>query len=387
MREKNKISVTTLIFAISYALFVFSLFNRDVSDISTLYWWTLPVKYGALALLTGGILSRAYTQRQIMWIVILLAIDALAMINSGVLTFFVITLFAVLGTKIKDKTILNIAFTTLCIYIALVLILFCAGIYKDVITNRYVGTSDRHSLGFYHSNVLPLLYSYLIGYGLLSNRIKKNGYILAMLGAFILLQLCGSRNAFAITILLIIGKWFSESVLSKRKIGNIANKVLYIIAKYSVTVLSIISIGIPLLIGQNKIFSVIDSTLSFRFTYILMKIKIDGLHFFPKMTNDMYFSNGIVIDNGYAFIAIRYGLLIIGFLCLAVFITAKHYKDNTFVLIVIILVAVENLIDNDIIDYSCLPYLIIVEKCVIDKFKRKKINYGKSNKCNNEYIQ
>lgn len=387
MRLKNKISLSTFMFAMAYVLFVFYLFNQDVSDIGVLYWLTKPAKYGALAVLTVGIIYSAYKKKQILWIVALLAVDVLVMIKSGVLTFILITLFTILGTKIENKTIIRIAFYTLCGYLALVIIFYGAGVYQDVITNRYVGTSDRHSLGFYHSNVLPLVYSYLIGYGLLGKLIKKNQYVLILLGAVCLFFICGSRNAFWVTVLLVLGKWFSESLFIKRRIGRIMNCILYVTAKYSVFLLSIISIGVPLLIERSKIFSTIDYIFSFRFTYILMKIKSDGLYLLPRMTNEMFFSNGIVIDNGYAFIVLRYGLLIAILLGMAVFITAKHYKDNTFVLIVITLVAIENIIDNDIVDYSCLPYLIIIEKCVIDGFKRKKMSHERFNKRNNEYIQ
>lgn len=385
---KNKVPITTHMFAIAYALFVFSLLNRDVSNTNALYWLTVPAKYGALAILSAGILYTAYTQKQMLRIIILFLIDALVLIQSGVLTFVLITLFAFLAIKIENKMIMKIAFYTLSIYLIMVIILCYIGVFQNVITNRYVGTSNRYSLGFYHSNVVPLIYSYIVAYGLLSNQIKKHMYWLFLTLDICIFFLCGSRNAFLITILLIGGKYFSETRCAQNILkNNIYNTILEFSAKFCVPFLSLISIGIPLLLEQYQLFSKIDSILSYRFTYIWEKIKSDGLHFLPQITNDTFFSDGIVIDNGYAFLAIRYGLFMSILLSIAIYFIAKYYKKNTFVLIVIILVAFENLIDNDIIDYSCLPYLIIAEKCIINGLKSKKEKYGRTYNRNNEYVQ
>ena len=133
-------------------------------------------------------------------------------------------------------------------------------------------------------------------------------------------------------------------------------------------------------------FRTLDYMFSYRFTYIASMIQNWGISLIPKMTNKTYFGNEIVIDNGYAFLIIRYGVLMIIFLSILIYCVAKKYKNNTFVLFLIIVVACSNLIDNDLIDYSVLPYLIISEKCLIEGLRRRS-GYGRSHKRNNEYLQ
>lgn len=54
------------LFLISYVLFVFSLFNRDVSDINVFYSFTIFAKYISLVLLLIGILLGTYTRKEIL---------------------------------------------------------------------------------------------------------------------------------------------------------------------------------------------------------------------------------------------------------------------------------------------------------------------------------
>lgn len=377
MKYKNRLKHTTtyFLFLISYMLFVFSLVNGDVSDIGVLYALTVPAKYISLMILTCGILSKAYSKKKIQWIIVMLCIDFFVLIKSGVLIFILISLFALLSTKLCDEEILKIAYYTLIVYTTIVILMFVLGVYSDVITSRWVGSDARHSFGFYHSNVLPLIYSYLVGYGLAGGIYKKKHYIALIIIDVLLYYLCGSRNALIISALLIFAKWFSDSVIGKSKFKNQINSVVGFLAKFIIPILTTISLVIPLLIDKVMIFKLFDFMLSYRFTYVARMIQNEGIHLITKMTNEMYFSNEIVIDNGYAFLVLRYGILIVAFLEIIVYFVAKKYKDNTFVLMLIIIVACSNLIDNDLIDYSCLPYLIISEKCVIEGLRRRGKSY------------
>ena len=70
-------------------------------------------------------------------------------------------------------------------------------------------------------------------------------------------------------------------------------------------------------------FRMLDYVLSYRFTYIASMIQNLGISLIPKMTNKTYFENEIVIDNGYAFLTIRYGVLMIIFLSILIYCVAK----------------------------------------------------------------
>lgn len=367
--------ISNFLFLISYVLFVFSLFNRDVSDINVFYSFTIFAKYISLVLLLIGILLGTYTRKEILRFIFLLCIDLILLIKSGVLVFIIISLFAFHSTKIKDDKIIKLAYYTLLIFTAITFLLLSLGIFKDGLTSRWVGDSARHTLGFYHSNVLPLIYSYLVGYGLSSGIYKKNHYMFLIIMNFMIYYLCGSRNVLVATLILIGSKWFVDSFLQKSKFKKIINNILCVFAKIIIPFLSMISLIVPLLMDHIVFFQKLDFILSYRFTAIYKIIQTGGIHLITQMTNEMYFDNKIVIDNGYAFLAIRYGIVMLIFLSVITYCIANKYRDNTFVLILIIIVACINFIDNDIIDYSCLPYLIIGEKYFLESFKRRKNNY------------
>ena len=382
IKNSSKISKNNLLFSISYVLFVFSLFNRDVSNTDVLYPLTIPAKYIALVILTVGIMFRAYSKKQIRVVIILLCADLLVLMKSGALIFILISLFAFLANKIEDKDILKVAYFTLLFFTLCVFAFSIVGIYNDEITKRWVGSAARHSLGFYHSNVLPLIYSYLVGYGLLTGIFKKKHYFILLTVDLVIYYFCGSRNSLFTTCLLVLGKWFIDSVIETGRF----KKIICFGAKLIVPLLTAFSVFIPLMLDKVVFFRMLDYMLSYRFTYIASMIQNLGISLIPKMTNKAYFENEIVIDNGYAFLIIRYGVLMIIFLSILIYCVAKKYKNNTFVLFLIIVVACSNLIDNDLIDYSVLPYLIISEKCLIEGIRRRSA-YGRSHKCNNEYLQ
>lgn len=364
----------------AYTLFTFSMFNRDTSNVNIFYTLTNIAKYAALIFSICGAVNTALSKKQFIGLLILLSADLIVTLRTGALLFIIITIFAYLAMKIDNKDICKLAFYTLLIY-TLVTMLFCIlGIYTDLITRRWLDSTDRHSFGFYHSNVVPLIYSYLLAYYLLiiQKKPKMRTYTLLILISFLIYHFCGSRNAVVISILLVIGKIISYTKwLDKGKTARTINKKLYYLAKYSVVFWGIITIIIPIFLKKSRFLNLIDFILSYRFTYIAAKIQHLGLNLFPKMTNEEYFADKIVIDNGYAFVTIRYGLLMLIILSMLVASIAHRYRNNTYVLIVILLITALNFVDNDIFDYSCLPFVIIGIKCLVGDVQnaRKGINH------------
>lgn len=383
MITRSRIGLTHIIFTLSYALFVFSLFNRDVSDINVFYFLTTPAKYVALLLLTVGICLKSYSKHQIKLIAVILCADMIVLVRSGVLIFILISLFALYATKISDKDIIKIAYHILLLLTLSVFALSLLGVFDDKITSRWVNAGVRHSLGFYHSNVFPLIFCYLVGYGILSGIINKKHYLILIILDFVIYHFCGSRNSLFVVLILIIGKLIIDKATNNIRIRNNFNRIVGMIAKTIVPILTFASIVIPLSLDNSSLLRHIDFLLSYRFTYIADMIRKLGIGLIPKMSNDMYFNNEIVIDNGYAFITLRYGILVAILFSVLIYNMAKTYKDDSYVLFAIIVVAVCNLIDNDLIDYSVLPYLIIAEKCTIEGYRNK---YGRFNKCNNELL-
>ena len=149
--------------------------------------------------------------------IILLCADLLVLVKSGALIFILISLFAFFANKLEDKDILRVAYFTLLFFTLCVFIFSIIGIYNDEITKRWVDSATRHSLGFYHSNVLPLIYSYLVGYGLLIGIFKKKHYFILLTIDLVIYYFCGSRNSLFTTFLLVLGKWFIDSVIETGK--------------------------------------------------------------------------------------------------------------------------------------------------------------------------
>ena len=145
---------------------------------------------------------------------------------------------------------------------------------------------------------------------------------------------------------------------------------MFEIGKYIFLFLSIVSVTLPYVITTSSVLQKIDYLLSYRFTLTKMKIDSLGFGMINHITNEQYFNDGIIVDNGYAFVAIRYGLVVLVLLSFIVYTLAKKNNNNIVVLSVIIAVSLVNLIDNDIFDYLCLPFLIIGLKSVIDQYSR-----------------
>lgn len=375
---KYRTKKSELCYFVAYVLFVFSWFNRDVENIGVFYLYTNIAKNISLLFLIIGICCLAPSKRQIKWFLLLLSFDVMLAIRTETLFFIIIALFAYLAIKMPNNTIIKIAFEVLLFFTIGTIILVFAGAYSDVITRRWANSAERHSFGFYHSNVLPLVFSYLVAYYLLltKHRDQRLTYMLIFVIDILLYHFCGSRNAFLIVILLIASRMYSDS---NRKIdktlgrlGKGIKQCLYIGAGFCVWGYSLISFILPYLVNKHEIWKYIDYITSFRFTYIHKKMQILGVGLMPKMTNKDFFSNQIVIDNGFAYVLLRYGILTSFLLGLLVFMTAKRYRDNIFVLMVIIIISTQNFIDNDIFDYSCLPFIIIGIKCSSDVWRERK---------------
>ncbi len=383
MKLRKKINISVVCYALAYAMFVLSLFYKDVSAPEVLERVASVGKYASVGFLIVGALYNAYTKKQLVWIMGLLIVDALLLIKTGVLLFITITLFTYLALNIKDRESIKIAFCTLIIYTVATLLLCKFGVFENLITRRWPDSPKRYTFGFYHSNVLPLIYSYLVAYSLLLMKKNMNiiGAVLLIIVDLYIYKFCGSRNALIVVILLVVGKLIVDTSWFGR-IKNVVNKPLRIIAVVCIPVLTIATLGIALLLNKYSVLKKIDFICSYRFTYISMKIQKLGLSLLPAMTTNEYFKDEVVIDNGYAYVAIRYGIVMIIILSIIVCGLVKKYKNNSLVLGVIILVVIQNLIDNDLLDYSCLPFLILGLKNIVGEKK-----YGRIGKRNNECIQ
>ena len=65
-----------------------------------------------------------------------------------------------------------------------------------------------------------------------------------------------------------------------------------------------------------------------------------------------------MLDNGYLYVIFRYGILIILFYFMVAFLLSEKVKENINLLITLCVVFFANFVDNDLVDYSFLPFIL-----------------------------
>ena len=66
----------------------------------------------------------------------------------------------------------------------------------------------------------------------------------------------------------------------------------------------------------------------------------------------------VVLDNGYLYIILRYGILVLFFYFFIAYLLAQKNKKNICILGTIVMVFIANFVDNDLVDYSFLPFIL-----------------------------
>ena len=184
-----------------------------------------------------------------------------------------------------------------------------------------------------------------------------------MIFAVIVNVFCRSRNAIIISLLL------SVFVILAKKKENGENKVLYHATVLSIPVMSIFSFSMMFLLLRGGIWNTIDTFFSGRFRLAIFKMRRIGFHFINVMSNENFindnitYANGqdlstVVLDNGYLYIILRYGILVLFFYFFIAYLLAKKNKRNICILGTIVMVFIANFVDNDLVDYSFLPFIL-----------------------------
>lgn len=184
-----------------------------------------------------------------------------------------------------------------------------------------------------------------------------------MIFAVIVNVFCRSRNAIIISLLL------SVFVILAKKKENGENKLLYHATVLSIPVMSIFSFSMMFLLLRGGIWNTIDTFFSGRFRLAIFKMRRIGFHFINVMSNENFindnitYANGqdlstVVLDNGYLYIILRYGILVLFFYFFIAYLLAKKNKRNICILGTIVMVFIANFVDNDLVDYSFLPFIL-----------------------------
>ena len=103
----------------------------------------------------------------------------------------------------------------------------------------------------------------------------------------------------------------------------------------------------------------INNFFSGRFAIAYHQIKESGIYLISTMPKEEYDLVARVLDNGYLYTAIRYGILFLLFYVIVQRNILKKYPVDSIIHIVMICVVVTNMIDNDFYSYGFLPILVL----------------------------
>lgn len=391
MRIKNK----EICFYLSYILLYISLFLGDVYDGGTIASAAKIIRMLSYLFIVLYFLNFKSDLKGWIKFGTFLLLTSVYGVLTGDLYWSILVLFIYGARNINHKYILKISISILVSGVCCVLMLCLIGALPDVMTARnstIANSFNRHSLGFYHSNVLPLIVLYLEAYYIFLERekIKYSVIISFMFIGFILNVICNSRNAFYLCILLSMLVCFEKSVGFSKKIKEAS----YVVTKYSVVFMSAFSYAMMFLLLKGGIWNTIDSFFSGRFRLAIFKMRRIGLHFINFMSNKEFVTDfityvdgktlaSIVLDNGYIYVILRYGILVILFYFAVSFILAKKSKGDMYAICVLLIVFIANFVDNDLVDYSFLPFILFafdnfqISRNRVSHMKKFKIVWGK----------
>ena len=385
---KRKLKVSEFYFVIYYVIFIIALFAEDIAfrtiDISPI---TKVIKGAVAFVLILVSLSKTWKKSLLIRLAFGMLAGFITVFCSGDFFWLVVILMGFVSYNVDEDFIFKTSLYSLSFLTLLVLLACGLGLIPDTFTYRTDMSNDiRHSYGFIHSSILPLILFYLmIYYVKIKGKIKKEIVFAFVIISFIVFKKCQSRNAFYFSVLLSI----ILLLLRSEKIQRWTRKIILFFAKITVTLCMIFSI-IPGYMRYQGMFTALwyayDAIFTNRTLLASAAIESYGIHLLNRMDYTTYMStlvnvdsykwSGIVLDSAYLYILVRYGALVLLFLWFVFGALYKKYKNNLINCIIIILLAVVNMTDNDILSYSFLPFMLVGIQSMWESFltkdKRKK---------------
>lgn len=368
----NNSKKNTFIFYIFFTLYFVSLFICDLSfsskviDVSSKL-----LKLCSLATMAIYLFMN-FSRVKRVETAIIIVFALVLFIASHDMIWIVLAFLCICSKEETSETIFKSSFKILLLLTCITLIGCLLGVIPDVTNLRSTNNVVRHSLGFYHSNVLPIILFYLTVYYCILKENKTKPIVLFMIFLFniIFFLLCNSKNAFLCTILILV-----ISILTKLKF-KVLNRTISFFSKRIMAIFFILSYLFTYLRSKAlfiNILNVFDKFLNHRIYLSALKYNIFGVHFLNFMDSETFFSIKHTIDNGYIYILLRYGILIAIIYTIINFSFIHVYKNKKSIQLIFIVVAFANFVDNDLFSYGFLPFLIIG----INNISLLKERYGK----------
>lgn len=364
----TKIKKNEILFYLSYVILYISLIIGDVYNIGNMDILARYLRIGSYILIFISCINIRLKKKDFFRMVTILMVTFLYGAKTGDLYWSVLILLIYNSKKIDIEKVYKTSSRIIAIGIISVLALCMFGVLPDILTSRNTVEQinyNRHSFGFYHSNVLPLLIFYLEVYYICieKEKTRDNVIVFFMLLSGVANTFCHSRNALILSLAL------SLFVVFSKKMKKDEYKILYRITALIIPCMSIFSFSMMFLLLKGGIWNTIDTFFSGRFRLAIFKMRRTGLHLINIMSNELFVKDNItyvdgkdmssiVLDNGYLYVILRYGILIILVYFLVAYCLAKKNKGNACVLGALIAVFIANFVDNDLVDYSFLPFIL-----------------------------
>lgn len=278
--------------------------------------------------------------------------------------YWAIVAFLVLAVRNIDPAhVVKLSYNLLLIATSITVVMASIGLIPMGVNsiNRAGETIERYGVGFYHSNVLPLIVFYLMIYRMLiyGKKIKMVEIVCWICLSIVVYNICYSRNGLYATLL--CGILYSlYKNLTKMKTSVLYKKIIKFFAKYSIYICIIFSTLMTAMQGMGlKSIWMINELFSGRFAIAYHQIRESGIYLINTLSKEEYKLVARVLDNGYLYTAIRYGILFLLFYIIIQRNILKKYPFDSMIHIALICVAITNMVDNDFYSYGFLPIIVL----------------------------
>lgn len=327
----------------------------------------------------GAVLKQSYkivfNSEQSWFLLLLIVINVVSMIKNGLeINIILLCMIVIISSKSSMSSIFKTFFYAFLTGVILVCLASKFGIIHDEINIRY--STDflssiflhgnlyvRHSFGFEFSNQIPfaLMTIYFLIIAWKQESITWRQHLLIEVINIYVFIFCGSRFVFMIVlgtnVLFYIVKYGYYNIKRTRLI----RKCGYI-ATTAFGIGTVISFLFVLLYELTPKF--IDAFLNFRLTYAFQAVQYYGIHFLGSGFDAGTFSGeiGVIVDNGYIMLFMQRGI-IFAIITLALWTSISHLvvkNKNPYIMIPIIILALENFVDYQIISFRYIPFICLL---------------------------
>ncbi len=309
------------------------------------------------------------------WMILLIGINVISMLQNGLeINSILLFIMIMISSKCSMDSIFKTFLIAFCIGCAIVFLSCAFNIISDEINIRYSADFlssfflhsnryERHSFGFQFSNQVPfaVMTIYFVWIAWKREHVKLyQHFIFEVLNVYTFVC-CGSRFVFIIIVGTNILYYWAKVRYTRVKNGELKKVELFLInGVFGIGTI----VSFALVLFYHWVPKFLDVFLNFRLTYAFQAVKYYGIHLFGSGFDAGTFNGKteIIVDNGYIMLFMQRGII---FGCLVIFfwtyiIRSVAKNKNPYILIPMIMFAVENFIDYQIMSFHFITFMCMV---------------------------